>query len=183
MFTYGNGCSITLIKYYKNTLRIRDTDSKWTSQWARWRLKAPASRLFTQTFIQAQIKENIKPPRHWPLCGEFTGDRWIPSTKGQWCWKCFHLMTSSWCIRSEIKTVMLCFALPWLYNQFMNVLYTHILQGSYSLSVETHCCQSSRSLETTGFGVIIIVSHWNFIAISATPLLMCRSNFSTIGKV
>ena len=35
------------------------------------------------TFIQAQIKENIKGPRHWPLWGEFTGDRWIPRTKGQ----------------------------------------------------------------------------------------------------
>ena len=34
-------------------------------------LKSPASRLFTQTFIQAQIKENIKALRHWPLCGEF----------------------------------------------------------------------------------------------------------------
>ena len=35
------------------------------------------------TFIQAQIKENIKAPRHWPLCGEFTGDRWIPRKNGQ----------------------------------------------------------------------------------------------------
>ena len=26
-----------------------------------------------QSFIQAQIKENIKAPRHWPLCREFTG--------------------------------------------------------------------------------------------------------------
>ena len=42
--------------------------------------KSSASRLFTQPFIQAQIKENIKAPRHWPLCGEFTGARWIPST-------------------------------------------------------------------------------------------------------
>ena len=25
-------------------------------------------------FIQAQIKENTKAPRQWPLCGEFTGD-------------------------------------------------------------------------------------------------------------
>ena len=32
---------------------------------------------------KAQIKENIKAPRHWPLRGEFTGDRWIPRTKGQ----------------------------------------------------------------------------------------------------
>ena len=31
----------------------------------------------------APIKENIKAPRHWPLCGEFTGDRRIPRTKGQ----------------------------------------------------------------------------------------------------
>ena len=54
-----------------------------TSWWARWRLKSPASRLFTQPFVQAQIKENIKAPPLWPLYGEFTGDRWIPSTKGQ----------------------------------------------------------------------------------------------------
>ena len=44
---------------------------------------SPASRLFTQPFIQAQVKENIEAPRHWPLCGEFTGDRWIPRAKGQ----------------------------------------------------------------------------------------------------
>ena len=48
-----------------------------------WRLKSPASSLFTQSFIQAQIKENIKAPRHWPLCGGFTGHRWIPHTNGQ----------------------------------------------------------------------------------------------------
>ena len=39
--------------------------------------------IFTQPFIQAQIKENIKAPRHWPSLGENTGDRWIPRTKGQ----------------------------------------------------------------------------------------------------
>ena len=38
---------------------------------------------FTELFIQAQMKENIKAPRHWPLWGEFTGDRWIPLTKDQ----------------------------------------------------------------------------------------------------
>ena len=32
---------------------------------------------------KAQIKENIKVPRPWPLWGEFTGNRWIPCTKGQ----------------------------------------------------------------------------------------------------
>ena len=46
-------------------------------------------------FIQAQIKVNIKAPRHWPLCGEFTGDRWIPRTNGQSRGKCFHPTTSS----------------------------------------------------------------------------------------
>ena len=40
-------------------------------------------RLITQPFIQAQFEKNIKAPRHWPLWGEFTGDRWIPRTKDQ----------------------------------------------------------------------------------------------------
>ena len=43
------------------------------TQWTRWRLKSPASGLFTKPFVQAQIKENTKAPRHWPLWGEF---RW-----------------------------------------------------------------------------------------------------------
>ena len=43
--------------------------------------QSPVSRLFTQAFIEAQLKENTKAPRHWPLWGEFTGDRWIPRTK------------------------------------------------------------------------------------------------------
>ena len=67
-----------------------------TAKWAWWRFKSPVSRLFTQPFIEAKIKENIKALRHWPLWGEFTGDQWIPRTKRQLCGKCFHLMTSSW---------------------------------------------------------------------------------------
>ena len=35
------------------------------------------------TVYSGADKENIKVPRHWSLCGEFTGQRWIPRTKGQ----------------------------------------------------------------------------------------------------
>ena len=31
--------------------------------------------------MQMQIKENLKAPRHWSLCGKFTGRRWIPAQK------------------------------------------------------------------------------------------------------
>ena len=55
---------------------------------AQWRIKSPAYRSFTPV-VQAQIKENIKALRHWPLLGELTGDRWIPYTKGQWRRNCF----------------------------------------------------------------------------------------------
>ena len=64
--------------------------------------------------------KNVKGPRHWPLCGEFTGDRWIPRTNGQLRGKCFHLMTSSWihCIKGTSRKISagftLCFEL-WLY--------------------------------------------------------------------
>ena len=40
---------------------------KMMSYWARWHLKSPASPLFAHPFVQAQIKENIKAPCHWPL--------------------------------------------------------------------------------------------------------------------
>ena len=31
--------------------------------------------------IKVQIKENIKAPRHWPLCGEVTGDGEFPAQR------------------------------------------------------------------------------------------------------
>ena len=34
-----------------------------------------------QLLDQAQIKENIKAPCHWPLCGEFTGEQQIPAQR------------------------------------------------------------------------------------------------------
>ena len=46
-------------------------------------LKSRALRLFTQPFIQAQIKENIKALRHSSLRVEFTSDRSIPRTRDQ----------------------------------------------------------------------------------------------------
>ena len=52
------------------------------SLWAPWCLKSSTSRLFAKPFFfQVYIKENIKAPRHWPLWGKSTGDRWISLTK------------------------------------------------------------------------------------------------------
>ena len=45
-------------------------------------VKTPASPVFTQPFIWAQTEENMKAPRHLPLCREPV-DRWIPRTNGQ----------------------------------------------------------------------------------------------------
>ena len=87
-------CQYDTYRNVKSKLTEQNFAVTWS--WVRWRLKSPASPLFTQPFIQVRIKENIKAPRYWPLCGEFTDDRWIPRTNGQWRGKCFHLMTSSW---------------------------------------------------------------------------------------
>ena len=76
-----------------------------TSLWGRWRLKSPASRLFAQSFIQAQIKQKHQSSASLAFVGELTGDPWIPHTKGQWRGKCFHLMTSS-CSVSKVISFM-----------------------------------------------------------------------------
>ena len=49
---------------------------------------AIASQITSLTIVCSTVysdadKKNIKTPRHWPLCGKFTGDRWIPRTNGQ----------------------------------------------------------------------------------------------------
>ena len=49
---------------------------------------AIASQITSLTIVYSTVysdadQKNIKAQRHWPLCGEFTGDRWIPRTNGQ----------------------------------------------------------------------------------------------------
>ena len=39
--------------------------------------------VYPTVYSGADQRKKIKAPRHWPLCGEFTGDQWIPRTKGQ----------------------------------------------------------------------------------------------------
>ena len=56
-----------------------------------------ASQITSLTIVYSTVYSDAdqrkhKAPRHWPLCGEFTGDR----PNSQLCGKCFHLMTSSW---------------------------------------------------------------------------------------
>ena len=49
-------------------------------------MSVTASQITSLTIVYWTVysgKENIKAPRHWPLCGEFMGDRLIPRTKGQ----------------------------------------------------------------------------------------------------
>ena len=63
-----------------------------TPYWAQWRLKTLAWLLFTQQFVQVQIKESIKAPRHSPLWGKSIGERFpvdgviiIPNILMPWC--------------------------------------------------------------------------------------------------
>ena len=55
--------------------------------WSSWEARRQEETIMytetNQVFVQVQIKENIKAPRHWPLLGETSGDRWISLTKGQ----------------------------------------------------------------------------------------------------
>ena len=49
---------------------------------------AMASQINSLTIVYLTVhsgadQRNIKVPRHWPLCREFTGDRWIPRPNGQ----------------------------------------------------------------------------------------------------
>ena len=89
--------------YWKNAYRPVNTFHEWTETlfWIIPRRHTDLLEwihLYQQNIndTQAQIKWNTKALRHWPLWREFTVDRWIPRTRGQYREKCFHLVTSSW---------------------------------------------------------------------------------------
>ena len=66
-----------------------------------------ASQITSLTIVCSTVysgtdQRKYQAPRHWPLCGEFTGDRCIPRKKRQWASNAENvsLMTPSWrCIR------------------------------------------------------------------------------------
>ena len=65
---------ISLYWIKKNTLTSNDHDGVSNHQ--------PHGCLLNRLFLfRAQIKENIKAPRHWPLCGEFTGTGEFPAQR------------------------------------------------------------------------------------------------------
>ena len=60
---HGYGCPGDVSRGTDNAITV-------TSEWARWCLKSPVSRLFAKPFVHAQIKENTKAP-HPPVTGGF----------------------------------------------------------------------------------------------------------------
>ena len=81
----------------KETLKTR---LKWISHYGDAIMGAIASQITSPTIVYSTVYSDVdqrkhQSSRHWPLCGEFTGDRWIPRANGQSRGKCFHLMTSS----------------------------------------------------------------------------------------
>ena len=77
----------------------------------RQRFNSPASRLFAQPFIQAQIKENIKASRHWI----FTDEKMAINAENVSIWLRHHIYTPMVCIqlkRQDQSNMAFAFPLP-----------------------------------------------------------------------
>ena len=120
--------------------------------WRRWRpasrspvhyndviMSAMASQIISLTIVYSTVysgaDQRKQAPRHWSLWGEFTGDRWIPLTKGQSLGKCFHLMTSSWTTRAVILTT---FPFLWYVYLFYALLSWSCISNSLFCQYD-HC--------------------------------------------
>ena len=73
---------------------------------------AMASQITSLTIVNSIVYSDADKKKHQSsaslaLCGEFTGDPWIPRTNGQLRGKCFHLMTSSWRFPSHLLPLSL----------------------------------------------------------------------------
>ena len=81
---WRNGSHVLLVQKKRNSiwkiqlLKFKDAPNTWT----KWRQSGRAT-------LHDDVIKWKHFPRHWPLWGEFTGDRWIPLTKASdaelWC--------------------------------------------------------------------------------------------------
>ena len=83
-------CSVPLVFNYIGYMTVF---AEQTSKWPIWCCYSDvitgtiASQITSVSIIYLTVStgadQNIKAPRHWPLWGEFTGDRWIPPGTGE----------------------------------------------------------------------------------------------------
>ena len=103
-------CRKRTLLHYKSTGEVEVLE--WlrkvitvTSWLARWNLKSPASRLFSQPFAWRRSTKTSK--LHVTGRKPPVSSRWIPP-KGKWRERCFHLMTSSciWILEYQTQQVV-----------------------------------------------------------------------------
>ena len=100
-----------------NAINIHITLTSW---WERWRIESTVSPLFTQPFIQARIKINIKAPRYWPLCGEFAAQMAGNAENGSIWLRHLTYKNASGKILIEIKLNATLLVGVWIRKYFVN---------------------------------------------------------------
>ena len=137
----------------------------------------------TQSFIQAQIKGNIKAPRHWPLWGEFTVTGEFPLQRAV-TRKSFHLMTSS-CIHPT----------PWAQSNISYVFFHHVPDENNIIRIIiTGLCYSAIKIQSECVHMILnpsdneciqtfLCSWWRHqIKTFSALLVICARNSPVTGE-
>ena len=62
---------------------VHATVQRKSLQWPHYEYEGVSNHRRIDCLLNRLIKENNKALRHWPLWGEFTGDRLIPRINGQ----------------------------------------------------------------------------------------------------
>ena len=106
-------------------------------------MSAMASQFTSLTIVNSTVYSGADQRKHQSFAslafgGEFTGDRWISRTKGQYRGKCFHLMTSS-CLATSPRGLGSIFLLecsfaqlPWTRND------------DSAVNSKQNCCHSQK---------------------------------------
>ena len=138
-------------------LKCRSQGITVTSKWTRWRLKSTASRLFAQPFIQEQIKENVKAPRHWPLwgnspvTGEFSAQK-ASSTENVSIW---------WRHRGHYMICVTKILIPWdiMWHRMKSMAIIDFIIYVTSISLRNHRWKGKCVTKTHLYSISIIKWH------------------------
>ena len=121
------------------------------------------------SLFKAQIKENIKALRHWPLCGEFTGIGEFPAQRASYAekvsiWWRHHVLFQDQCDnrgqrqhRGVLRNIMANFIYK---KKYIN---TSIITNTYNFVFRFHNVMKMHSMATTFEGFVkysTIILYW-----------------------
>ena len=153
--TFGEELPHTTPALRKASPSLQWRHNKHDAVWNHWRPECVFNRP-----LRRGPKNTSKLRVTGPLCGEFTGDRGSPRTKGQWRGKCFHSMMSSLCNDTEASSKTQCCGKLCIYDTYCTIIQSFMITRDSAVCSTVFLSKYVNKIKVPTILIPCQGSHW-----------------------